>query len=459
MKIVFPYSNQIASLERIEFKQGGAVKYGDPVLVPEHPWENVLAYLYGSVVKTTIYRMWYQAGGIYVAYARSHDGFLWEKPLLNAFTIEQPAVGPTVESSDGGELCSSAARPLRVKSNVLLDLHMPSMIYDPSDRARPFKLFGFTDRGYCVAFAKDGIHFEPAAENPVLPLLKFPAQNNRKTWFSDVAPLFKDTRAGKYVAYVKTYESDREDRTRRCVGFSESDDFVHWSDPETIWIPGDEEDRLAQERGFRWADFYGLCGFNYGDGYLGLLWLFYIDHELEHGTHQGEIEVFLAASADGKSWKRFSDAPLIPLDAGSWDSGMITTAGQPLFLPDCVRIYYGGANFDHAAGEKGKPYDEQKHRFSIGLTTLRKDGFVYATSPDGRLATAMLEIKTGSIKVNGDCTSGKILIDVLQPGHKIDSFSIAGIDALEYTFRTSVRGHASVQVSIENAKLYSLEIL
>lgn len=131
MQIVFPYSNQIASLERIEFKQGGAVKYGDPVLVPEHPWENVLAYLYGSVVKTTIYRMWYQAGGIYVAYARSHDGFLWEKPLLNAFTIEQPAVGPTVDSSDGGELCSSAARPLRVKSNVLLDLHMPSMIYDP----------------------------------------------------------------------------------------------------------------------------------------------------------------------------------------------------------------------------------------------------------------------------------------------------------------------------------------
>jgi hypothetical protein len=31
-------------LERIEFKQGGTGKYGDPVVVPEHPWENGLAY-------------------------------------------------------------------------------------------------------------------------------------------------------------------------------------------------------------------------------------------------------------------------------------------------------------------------------------------------------------------------------------------------------------------------------
>jgi hypothetical protein len=74
MKIVFPYSSQIASLEGIELKQGDAVKHGEPVLVPEYPWENVLAYLYGSVLKTTIYRMWYQAGGIYVAHARSRDG-------------------------------------------------------------------------------------------------------------------------------------------------------------------------------------------------------------------------------------------------------------------------------------------------------------------------------------------------------------------------------------------------
>jgi hypothetical protein len=52
----------------------------------------VLAYLYGSVLKTTTYRMWYQAGGIYVAYAHSRDGIQWKKPLAKKLTIPQPSV-------------------------------------------------------------------------------------------------------------------------------------------------------------------------------------------------------------------------------------------------------------------------------------------------------------------------------------------------------------------------------
>jgi len=174
------------------------------------------------------------------------------------FTVDQPRVGPTVASPDGeGELCASGVRPLRVQSNVVSDLHMPSVIYDPGERARPYKLLGYTDRGYCVAFSKDGIHFKPAESNPVIPLLKFPAKNNRKTWFSDVAPVFRDARAGKFVSHVKTYDSDAEGRIRRCVGYAESDDFIHWSEPVTLWVPGDDLDQLAAEKGFRWVDFYG----------------------------------------------------------------------------------------------------------------------------------------------------------------------------------------------------------
>src|SRR5581483_6336335 len=221
---------------------------------------------------------------------------------------------------------------------------------------------------------------------------------------------------------------------------------------------GDDEDRLAQERGFHWADFYGLCAFNYGDGYLGLLWIFYIDHELEHGTHRGRIEVFLAASDDGKSWRRLSDTPLIPLGAESWDSGMITTATQPLFLDDEIRVYYGGANFDHAAGEKDNPYDEEKHRFSIGFTRLRKDGFVYATSSEGTLTTRALELRAGRIKVNADCRGGRIAVAVLRSDGPAETFTLADVDAVEQIFRTSIKGKAGLQVNIQNARLYSIEI-
>ena len=97
---------------------------------------------------------------------------------------------------------------------------MPSLIYDPDDRARPYKLFGYSDRGYCVAFSKDGIHFKPAAVNPVIPLMKFPAYDRHRTWFSEVALAFKDAPTGKYVSHVKTYQCDHEGRIRRCVGYA-----------------------------------------------------------------------------------------------------------------------------------------------------------------------------------------------------------------------------------------------
>jgi predicted GH43/DUF377 family glycosyl hydrolase len=317
---------------------------------------------------------------------------------------------------------------------------------------------GYTDHGYCAAFSRDGIHFKPAA-NPVIPLMKFPARNQRKTWFSDVAPTFQDTRTGKYVSHVKTYRSDRQGRTRRCVGYAESKDFLHWSKPVTIWAPGKNEDRLAKEKGFGWADFYGLCGFNYGDGYLGLLWLFYVDHEIERGTHEGKIEVYLATSPDGKNWKRFSDSPLIPLSHSGWDAGMITTAGMPVFTQDNIRLYYGGANFNHGAEEQRNLYDEKTHRFRIGLATLRKDGFVYAESQRGHLTTTPLRIQRGQIKVNADCTRGKLCIDVVYARGKAEFFEIAGTDTLDHTLRVSGKGKVVLKVVLENAKLYSLDIL
>ena len=440
MKIVFPHSRAIASMQGVELRQGAIIKHPQPVIVPEHPWEGVLTYVYGSVIKTTIYRMWYQAHGIYVAYARSRDGIRWQKPLLAKLYATGTAQPP-------------------LKSNVVADLHMPSLIHDPTDGTRLYKLFGYTDQGYCAAFSKDGIHFKPAAENPVIPLMKFPAPNGHKTWFSDVAPTFRDTRTKKYVSHVKTYHCDHQGRIRRCVGYAESKDFLHWSKPITIWVPGKNEDHLARERGFQWADFYGLCAFNYGEGYLGLLWLLYIDYEIKRGTHEGKMEVYLASSPDGKSWKRLSDAPLIPLSPSGWDTGLITTAGMPVFARDGITLYYGGANFTHGAGEEGNPYDEKLHRFAIGRATLRKDGFVYAESRRGRLTTKPLTSRKGQLKLNADATRGKLVIDVIHKGKKATSFEISGADSLSRIFRTSLKGRIALQISIENARLYSIEVL
>jgi len=459
MKILFPHCKLIASTEALEFHQGEAAKRREPVIVPEYPWEGVSTYLYGSVVKTTLYRMWYQANGVYVAYARSRDGIIWQKPLDNRFDMADRPAGLTVAlDGGGGEACAPPGGAVAPQSNIVFELHMPSVIHDPGDRRRPYKLFGYSDQGYCAAFSRNGLHFTPAKKNPVIPLMKYPAPGGRKSWFSDVAPAFKDTRRGKFVSHVKTYQCDSEGRIRRCVGYAESADFLRWSKPTTIWVPGESEDRLARAKGFRWADFYGLCAFNYGDGYLGLLWLFYIDYEIPRGTHEGKIEVFLASSRDGKKWRRFSDQPLIPLSPSGWDRGMITTTGQPLFTKDDVRIYYGGANMSHGAGEADNPYDERVHRFKIGLATLRQDGFVYASSAKGRLTTKPMKSVKGQIKVNADCRGGKILIEVFQRRRKAKSFELAGGDFLNRILRTAMRGSIVLKIAIENAKLYSVEV-
>jgi hypothetical protein len=216
---------------------------------------------------------------------------------------------------------------------------------------------------------------------------------------------------------------------------------------------------LARERGFKWADFYGLCAFNYGEGYLGLLWLFYVDHEIDRGTHEGKIEVYLATSKDGKSWKRFSDSPLIPLNHSGWDTGMITTASQPLFAKDKILLYYGGANFSHGVDEKKNLYDEKTHRFNIGRATLRKDGFVYAESQKGHLTTKPLEIQRGRIRVNADTTLGKLVIDVTHGGKKVKSFEVSGVNALNHVFRIPIGGEIVLRLRIENTRLFSLEAL
>jgi|GEM_PF-940359 len=465
MKILFPETTAVASMEGVELKQGTVKKEG-PVLYPQYPWEGIHAYLYGSVLERNgRFRMWYQSyidgDDFFVNYARSRDGKKWEKPLINKWPIDEKRFYPNIASDKAAEAKAIAFRngsPGHWKTNIVSTYHIPSVVYDSDDPKYPYKLFGFTNEGYRVAFSKDGIHFKEYDGNPVLPLMRFPNPKTKKNWVSDVSPVFKDPLKKKFVAFVKTYVIDDEGRTRRSVGYSESDDFIKWSPPETIWTPSAGDDRLAVARGFKWADFYGLCGFNYGEGYLGLLWLFYMDYEFAKGTHEGKMEVFLAASPDGKQWTRFSDEPLIPLSESGWDSGMITTANIPLFRKEGIDLYYGGSNFSHGVGNAQLTFDEQSHRFSIGLASLRKDGFIYATGSKGSIATQPLIFRKGTIRVNADATGGRISVDLIKKGQAVESYRIEGIDSINHLLRTGVRGEGTLKISIEGAKLYSLEV-
>jgi hypothetical protein len=466
MKILFPDTSSIERMDGIEFHQGEIQKRKEPVLVPEYPWEEIHTYLYGSVLKKgPLYRMWYQSYvdglGFFVNYARSTDGITWSKPLIKRYCFETPELYPTV--AVGGEIKDfylKSAKAGNCKTNIVSTYHIPSVIYDPDDKNTPYKLFGYSDAGYCTAFSRDGIHFRTYEHNPVIPVMRFPNSYTKKTWFSDVSPAFKDVLKNRFVAFVKTYIIDDEGRTRRSVGFSESRDFRSWSKPETIWAPGPSEDALALANGFKWADFYGLCGFNYGNGYLGFLWLFNVDHEVEKGTHDGKVEVYLAYSSNGENWKRLSDEPFIPLSRDGWDTDMIYTSNAPVFKNDETVIYYSGSNFGHGIGHEETPYEIESHRFCIGVVSVRKDGLAYSVSPSkGYFLTKPATLRKGLLRLNVDAGNGKVSVELMKGTGNIESFDISGVNSIDYTVRTGVKGNIALKIHLHNARLYSLEAL
>lgn len=345
----------------------------NPVLVPEYPWEGNSVYLYGSVINLgDRLRMYYQSYvdgiGFFVCLAESEDGINWEKPLFRSLKESVPRLYPTVEVDGKVQDFYRKTRNLECMSNVVSDYHIPSVLYNPQDEY-PYKLFGYTSKGYCVAFSKDGLHFEEYKGNPVIPLKKYPNKKTKKVWFSDVAPVFYETKKKIYRVMVKTYKIDSEGRTRRCVGMSTSRDFVNWTRPKTIWVPSKAEDELAQQKGFKWTDFYGLCPFNWEDYYLGFLWVFFIDHEIPKGTHYGKIEVYLAHSEDCIHWELVSKEPLI--NAEGWKSGMVFT--QNGFTPWKGRsvVYIGGSNFMHGLDEEMDIYTCEECKTAIGVGYLK----------------------------------------------------------------------------------------
>lgn len=103
-------------------------------------------------------------------------------------------------------------------------------------------------------------------------------------------------------------------------------------------------------------------------------------------------------------------------------------------------------------------FDEQSHRFSVGLATLRKDGFVYAAGAKGTMTTKPLTCRKGTLRINADATGGRVRIDLFKGGQPVESFRIEGIDSSDHLLRTGVTGEVTLKISVEGAKLYSLEV-
>lgn len=333
-----------------------------------------------------------------LAYAVSSDGITWEHPDLGIIQRESPEEKNFVYASEGKSVSGGG---------VLFDPEDP----DPSRRC---KLFYCTqmwtpetgvkhDSDCRVAFSSDGIHWTPYDQNPVLHIM------------SDTRhAVFKDPCSGKYVCPMRLRLSPdgkllyRHGDTItgdsvRCCGRIESEDFIHWSEPELIIAPSD------------WTtpgdSYYALTMLPYEAQYIGLLRVFH-----RYAPNYGYLEEQLVLSDDTKRWRLIGDSMFLTAgEPGEWDSGSIDAAPRVVIHGDELRFYYSGTPRSHGGGS---PVEAPLPR--LGLATLRLDGFAYLQPPwhEGLLTTHPFECSGEQLRVNAQAANGEVTAALLETGGK-----------------------------------------
>ena len=188
----------------------------------------------------------------------------------------------------------------------------------------------------------------------------------------------------------------------RRIARAESDDFVHWTEPEVIIRP----DELDPPR------LYGIDVTVCAGVYLGVLQVFNkwgLKGYLGDPSQADTIDVQLTFSRDGFRWERLANRPVfIPRGViGSWDGGMIAGA-RMIEYGDEVRCYYSGHSGSHNVAQRTS---------GTGLATLPKDRFVARAAADelGVLITRPFRLEGDRLRINADASRGRIKVEVADP--------------------------------------------
>lgn len=425
----------------------------NPVVYPDKPWED-RCQVYGTALfddERGIFRLWYlttprDRGAKPIklneheraphttlcAYAESKDGIHWDKPELGQFPYDGSRNNNLVDI--GRWNCEGIS--------VLYDTHdadanrrWKAVYWDHGSGGwtlrdgRPFCEAGPQD-GFCVACSPDGLRWTPYEHNPVIP--KYCDTNQNVVY---------DELLGKYIAFSRFGFGRRLAR-------SESDDFMHWTEPQMV-LECDAADGPGTQ-------IYGAGVDIYEGIYLAMLWIY------REGT-DGKIDTQLASSRDGIHWTRVGDrATWLPLgDDDSWEGGMIRSCERVIVRGDELYIYYCGVHGAHT-GPKFS-HVERKHRTAIGLTTLRRDGFVSlnADAKEGCVMTKPFTLPGGELHLNVDATDGEVFVELTYENNTIRSQLITGDNpSVAVKWRESNLTDISGQtvrlcLRARNARLYS----
>jgi len=408
-----------------------------PLLDSIQTWGANSMSTYGSVIRRPgdgLFQMWYTTASptkkLALAYAESRDGLAWVRPALDL------------------------VRYRRRGTNIVFDAepHGTAVIYDPVD-PRPgwvYKMMtGAAPSGRISVFrSADGIHWKPAAENPVI------GTN------PDCPISFARLPDGRFTAFHRPGFGDRR------VGRTESWNFRDFSEAVVVAEPDAGDPPNTQ--------FYGLGTAIYGAYWIGTLWVYHTDPDTRDfykmtGYQQPEF----VHARSSTCWHRTAQGtPWIAVspDPEQFDSGQIQPVSAPVFLDQEIRFYYTGTRQRH--GVK-LPWTKPGAKAGIGMASCRPDRFVAleAGASGARLLTRPFWTDTPRFCVNAAIRRGGWLRAEVQsldgtpvPGFTLkEAIPVTG-DCTEHELRwrgepdgsSLLRRDIRIRIEASRARLYAI---
>lgn len=375
----------------------------NPIFTGSKPWEKWLLEVNGRSVfyddRLREFRMYYGAnledrtaslGTRYkVCYAASKDGIHFERQNLGQVSWDGSIANNIIQWGENW-------------------MRRPNVMIDPGDpdASRRYKMT-YTDvieggkTAICKAYSRDGIHWR--------------LNGDGKPWFRGLHNsnlLGWDPQIQRYVLYPRMEVLTSKGERRDAVGRSTSRDFVTWTEPDLALAPGPSDTNM---------DFKGVAPSLYGDGYVGLLWVF---------ERNGKAAAELVYSDNHIEWHRVSPGEMF-LDTGAegdWDSNG-NLAVPPIVHEDLIYFYYAGWNVPYTDDvlingvyvnreehhiEQGWVENGKRRQWAIGLATIRLDRFVSlrAGRGDGTFTTTPVTVNGDTLFVNADA-HGLVAAEVL----------------------------------------------
>ena len=250
---------------------------------------------------------------------------------------------------------------------------------------------------------------------------------------------------------------------RLCTQTTE--DFKTWSGPELLLQPDFLDDELIE--------LYGMPVFPYGDGYVGLPWVFHCESsEPTPGFNRsvGSLDCQLAFSHDGMRFDRGKRSPFIGVGRPEEATGGAIEPSCLVETDSEIRIYSSASQVLH-----GKGLDAKRRGIpaaSVTLHTLRKDGLAFLKSEGsvGRFISKPLVLLADELSVNASAPHGEIRFQLTDMESRPvqgftfeDSLSLSLDDSMQFSVRWKERDLSEIKgkivrlgVRMQHARVYAI---